>query len=42
MIEGSLSSKLISRIFRLILNRPIFLESNLSLGLIILIFRCNK
>jgi hypothetical protein len=42
MIGESLNSKLISRIFRLTLNRPIFFESNLSLGLIILIFRHNK
>jgi hypothetical protein len=42
MIKGSLNSKLISRIFRLILNEPIFFVSNLSLGLIILIFRRSK
>jgi hypothetical protein len=42
MIEENLNSKLISRIFRLILNRPIFFESNLSLGFVILMFRRNK
>jgi hypothetical protein len=42
MIERSLSSKLMSRIFRLILNRPIFSESNLSFGFIVLMFRRNK
>jgi hypothetical protein len=42
MIEKILNSKLMSRIFRLILNGPIFLESNLSFGLVILIFRRNK
>jgi hypothetical protein len=42
MVGGSLSSKLMSRIFRLILNGSIFFESNLSFGLVILIFRRNK
>jgi hypothetical protein len=42
MIGRSLNSKLRSRIFRLILNEPIFFESNLLLSFIILIFRRNK
>ena len=42
IVGKSSNSKLMSRIFRLTLNRPIFFKSNLSLGLAILTFRRNK
>jgi hypothetical protein len=42
MVGENLNSKLMSRIFRLTLNRPIFFKSNLLFNFIILMFRHIK